>query len=215
MRASGRIAGFGIPERFFRPKIGKLGRFGTRFLPRSAIWSPTPEESPGHESRVSASRVPNLRSRHKAGIIPRMLAEKDTKLLDIVAPFPLGGTKRGVFCQGDIDQLDSREQERRFEHRKLQESAAARDPATTQKRAPQPEGAFCQSTSRFAALGRLWLRVRASLTFFAKEKPLFRALCFRQKNRRPVARGVKTPPNLPSTGKMTPRAAGYVLRTAG
>lgn len=76
-----------------------MGRFGTRFLPRSAIWSPTPEESPGHESRVSASRVPNLRSRHKAGIKPRMLAEKDTKLLDIVAPFPLGGTKRGVFAK--------------------------------------------------------------------------------------------------------------------
>ena len=28
-----------------------------------------------------------------------MLAEKDTKLLDIVAPFPLGGTKRGVFAK--------------------------------------------------------------------------------------------------------------------
>ena len=130
-------------------------------------------------------------------------------------PFSAWRYQTGRFCQGDIDQLDSREQERRFEHRKLQESAAARDPATTQKRAPQPEGAFCQSTSRFAALGRLWLRVRAPLTFFAKEKPLFRALCFRQKNRRPVARGVKTPPNLPSPGKMTPRAAGYVLRTEG
>ena len=95
------------------------------------------------------------------------------------------------------------------------ERGSTRPCDNAKKRAPQPEGAFCQSTSRFAALGRLWLRVRAPLTFFAKEKPLFRALCFRQKNRRPVARGVKTPPNLPSPGKMTPRAAGYVLRTEG
>ena len=213
--ATGRIAGFGIPERFFRPKIGKLGRFGTRFLPRSAIWSPTPEESPGHESRVSASRVPNLRSRHKAGIKPRMLAEKDTKLLDIVAPFPLGGTKRGVFAKATSTNSTA---ESRSADSSTENYKRARQHETLRqrkKRAPQPEGAFCQSTSRFAALGRLWLRVRAPLTFFAKEKPLFRALCFRQKNRRPVARGVKTPPNLRSPGKMTPRAAGYVLRTEG
>lgn len=145
-----------------------------------------------------------------------MLAEKDTKLLDIVAPFPLGGTKRGVFAKATSTNSTA---ESRSADSSTENYKRARQHETLRqrkkKRAPQPEGAFCQSTSRFAALGRLWLRVRAPLTFFAKEKPLFRALCFRQKNRRPVARGVKTPPNLPSTGKMTPRAAGYVLRTAG
>ena len=97
LRAESR--GLVSPSAFFAPRSANWGDLVPRFLPRSAIWSPTPEESPGHESRVSASRVPNLRSRHKAGIKPRMLAEKDTKLLDIVAPFPLGGTKRGVFAK--------------------------------------------------------------------------------------------------------------------
>ena len=139
-----------------------------------------------------------------------MLAEKDTKLLDIVAPFPLGGTKRGVFAKATSTNSTA-------------ESRSADSSTENYKRARQHETLRQRKKKSAAARGGILpvdfalcgIRAPLATGSRSKEKPLFRALCFRQKNRRPVARGVKTPPNLPSTGKMTPRAAGYVLRTAG
>lgn len=90
---------FGTLSALFRPKIGKYVDLVPRFPPRSAIWYPAPEETPGRENREEASRVPNLRSRHKAGTKPRMLAKKNTKPFNIAAHFPLGGTKRGIFAK--------------------------------------------------------------------------------------------------------------------